>query len=185
MLSARSRSGLRRWFKAISAFVPLAEITIECNLDDQPGFKTGTAGRIMMRLFFVLACLLMTGAAQAGDVRFGLADGQVEFVLPSGNIGCIYTQAGGTSVYEPVDGGPELSCDRVEPAYVRAILGPHGKARRFNNVGDASCCGAGNVLGYGSVWREGSFVCTSSQSGLTCKRGKSGFSMARAAVKVW
>ncbi|RVA23183.1 hypothetical protein EN935_28505, partial [Mesorhizobium sp. M7D.F.Ca.US.004.03.1.1] len=51
------------------------------------------------------------------------ADGQIEFNTPSGNIGCIYTAKGGTSTYEPKDGGPELSCSRVEPSYVTIILG--------------------------------------------------------------
>ena len=44
--------------------------------------------------------------------------GQVEFVMPSGNIGCIYTPQGGTDIYEPRGGGPELSCDRVFPLRV-------------------------------------------------------------------
>ncbi|MER9496418.1 hypothetical protein NKI86_32220, partial [Mesorhizobium sp. M0320] len=52
------------------------------------------------------------------------AEGQVEFNTPSGNIGCIYTPKGGTSTYEPQDGGPELSCSRVEPSYITIILGP-------------------------------------------------------------
>jgi hypothetical protein len=31
--------------------------------------------------------------------------GQIEFNTPSGNIGCIYTPAGGTPVYETQNGG--------------------------------------------------------------------------------
>ena len=56
------------------------------------------------------------------------------FVMPSGNIGCTYIPEGGTDVYEPVDGGPELSCDRIEPKYLRATLGRlirAGAARRW------------------------------------------------------
>ncbi|RUU64585.1 hypothetical protein EOD03_37370, partial [Mesorhizobium sp. M7A.T.Ca.TU.009.01.1.2] len=56
------------------------------------------------------------------------AEGQIEFNTPSGNIGCIYTAKGGTGTYEPKDGGPELSCSRVEPSYVTIILGPKGPA---------------------------------------------------------
>ncbi|SFG82090.1 hypothetical protein [Ensifer sp. OV372] len=56
------------------------------------------------------------------------------FAMPSGNIGCIYTPAGGTSVYQPADGGPELACDIVAPRYVRATLWPggsrHAQSRR-------------------------------------------------------
>jgi len=69
------------------------------------------------------------------------ADEQVTFCTPSGNIECIYTPVGGTSVYEPVDGGPELSCDRVSPRYVRVVLGPTGPATLFEDVGDAGAGG--------------------------------------------
>ena len=111
--------------------------------------------------------------------------GQIEFVMPSGNVGCIYTPAGGTDIYEPAGGGPELSCDRVEPTYVRVILGPTGKAKRHNDVGDASCCGSDNVFDYGEVWKMDGFRCTSATTGLTCKRGPHGFSMSRKQIKTW
>ena len=71
-------------------------------------------------------------------------------MLPSGNIGCIYTPEGGTEVYQPADGGPELTCDRVEPRYVRATLSREGEATLFNDVNDQSCCSAGPVLDYGA-----------------------------------
>jgi hypothetical protein len=133
-----------------------------------------------------LALLLVSAAMPAWAVDFGENDqGQIEFTMPSGNIGCIYTPAGGTNVYEPVGGGPELSCDRVEPAYVRVTLGPGSKAERFNMVGDASCCGTENTFDYGEVWKHDGFRCTSSASGLTCKRRGHGFSMSRKAIKTW
>ena len=111
--------------------------------------------------------------------------GQISFAMPSGNIGCVYTPEGGTDVYEPVDGGPELSCDRVEPSYVRVILGPLGKTKRYNDVGDASCCGSDNILDYGDVWKMDGFRCTSEATGLACKRGKHGFSISRKAIKAY
>ena len=64
------------------------------------------------------------------------AEGQVEFNTPSDNIGCIYTPKGGTSTYEPQDGGPELSCSRVEPSYITVILGPKGRATLIKNPGE-------------------------------------------------
>lgn len=132
------------------------------------------------------ALMLAAISLPAHAVTFDETDqGQIEFTMPSGNIGCIYTPAGGTDVYEPVGGGPELACDRVEPAYVRVVMGPSGKAKRYNNVGDASCCGADNIFDYGEVWKLDGFRCTSSTSGLTCKRGAHGFSMSRAAIKTW
>jgi hypothetical protein len=95
---------------------------------------------------------------------------QEEFVLPSGNIGCIYTPEGGTQVYQPADGGPELSCDRIEPRYVRATLSRKGTATMANDVGDPSCCSAGPVLDYGQSWAAGPFSCLSTRTGLSCER---------------
>ena len=95
---------------------------------------------------------------------------QEEFVLPSGNIGCIYTPEGGTEVYQPADGGPELACDRVEPRYVRATLSRKGAARLAHDVGDPSCCSAGPVLDYGQAWSAGPFSCLSTRTGLSCER---------------
>ena len=111
--------------------------------------------------------------------------GQIAFTMPSGNVGCIYTPAGGTDTYEPMNGGPELSCDRVEPSYVRVMMGPAGKPKRYNSVGDASCCGADNVFDYGEVWKFDGFRCTSSKTGLKCKRGGHGFTMSRKAIMTY
>lgn len=75
-----------------------------------------------------LAALAWLPLAHAAEQTIpASADGQVEFNAPSGNIGCIYTPKGGTSTYEPKDGGPELSCSRVEPSYITVILGPKGR----------------------------------------------------------
>lgn len=114
-----------------------------------------------------------------------LAADQIEFVLPSGNIGCIYTPEGGIQTYQPVDGGPELSCDRVEPEYVRIILGPKGNAVLHKNVGDASCCSANLTLNYGASWKAGPFLCKASTKGLECRRGKHGFFMSRAHLEAY
>jgi hypothetical protein len=111
--------------------------------------------------------------------------GQVEFTMPSGNIGCIYTPEGGTDTYEPMGGGPELACDRVEPAYVRVILGPNHKAKRYDAVGDPSCCGSDNVFDYGETWEMEGFSCLSTTTGLQCTRGSHGFSISRKAIKTY
>lgn len=128
---------------------------------------------------------LLALASPAFAIDFEENDqGQIEFTMPSGNIGCIYTPAGGTGTYEPVGGGPELSCDRIEPSYLRIILGPTGKAKRYNDVGDASCC-SGESFDYDEVWKFDGYRCTSSEAGLSCKRGGHGFSMSRKSVKTW
>jgi hypothetical protein len=134
----------------------------------------------------LLAFGFLAAATPALAVTFGENDqGQIEFTMPSGNIGCIYTPAGGTDTYEPMGGGPELSCDRVEPSYVRVMMGPSGKPKRYNNVGDASCCGSDNVFDYGEVWKFDGFRCTSSTSGLQCTRGGHGFTMSRKAITAY
>ena len=134
--------------------------------------------------FIALAAFALSTPALA--VEFEPNDqGFTEFTMPSGNIGCFYTPAGGTDVYKTSDGGAELSCDRVEPAYVRVMLGATGAAERINNVGDPSCCGAENIFEYGEVWSEGPFSCISATTGLTCTRGAHGFLMSRKTVKAY
>ena len=141
-------------------------------------FNTNDSGMLIFRLT-VAAILVATISLPA------VAEEQIEFVLPSGNVGCIYTPKGGVAHYQPVDGGPELSCDRVEPRYVRIVLGPKGKAVLIKNVGDASCCSAEPVLAYGEIWKAGPFTCQASTKGLECKRGRNGFVMSRSRLKVF
>src|SRR4051812_38055809 len=107
-----------------------------------------------------IAFAMSAGPALAGSQSFPLHNGQVEFVMPSGNIGCVYTRQGGSPIYTPADGGPELQCDRVEPSYLRFVLSRFGKAKRIGNVGDQGCCGAPNTLQYGSTWNHGPFTCS-------------------------
>jgi hypothetical protein len=129
------------------------------------------------------ALLVMLSIASLAFAMPAIAQNQSSFVLPSGNIGCTYTARGGTEIYRPVDGGPELSCDRVEPSYQRVIMGPRGPGRIYRNVGDASCCDSGPVLSYGQVWRQGPFTCESNEGGLFCRRDDGrGFSMARRGI---
>jgi hypothetical protein len=134
----------------------------------------------------IITCALLFLATPALAVDFTANDqGQIEFVLPSGNIGCVFTPRGGTDNYQPAGGGPELSCDRVEPHYVRVILGPSGMAKRYTDVGDASCCGGG-TFAYGKTWVMGPFRCKSSTAGLSCSRDDGrGFSMSRKAIKIF
>jgi hypothetical protein len=137
-------------------------------------------GIIVRLIRFIIATVVAIGLSMPT-----LAADQIEFALPSGNIGCIYTPKGGVAHYQPVDGGPELSCDRVEPKYVRVILGPKGVAVLHKNVGDVSCCSATPVLGYGKNWKAGPFRCRASTSGLDCRRGKHGFFMSRARLEAY
>lgn len=121
----------------------------------------------------------------AGQVIAPNAEGQVEFNTPSGNIGCLYTPKGGTSIYEPQDGGPELSCSRVEPSYITVILGPKGQATLIKNPGEQGCCGDAAKLAYGRSWSRGPFTCKSSTVGLSCTGANGhGFFVSKAKVTV-
>ena len=113
--------------------------------------------------------------------------GQIDFSTPSGNIGCVYTPSGGTPVYETWDGGAELSCDRVEPEYLRVVLGESGMANltKADGLGEFGCCSLTQQLGYGFVVEFGPFQCLSDPKGLTCARADGhGFFLSRAMVEV-
>jgi len=129
----------------------------------------------------------LTMPVMAAEVALEADDsGQIEFVMPSGNIGCIVTPEGGTEVYEPEDGGPEIMCDRVEPEYVRVVLGTDS-AEELDEVADPSCCGGGQVLEYGEWASMEGFVCYAETTGLTCNTEDEthGFKMARAGIETW
>ena len=138
------------------------------------------------------ACLALAAgpvppALAGGSVAFGPdPSGAVTFVMPSGNIACIFTPAGGSSVYMPADGGPELSCDRAAPSYLRFTLAASGPARVISNVGDPSCCGGSNTLGYGLTWWAAPFSCVSATNGLSCRRADGhGFFISKAKVSAY
>jgi hypothetical protein len=133
---------------------------------------------IIMRIttLLTLVCALavslaFTSQALAADRSFMPdEDGQIVFVTPSRNIGCTYIPKGGSTMYTPDDGGPELGCDRIKPKHVRLILSAAGKAFIFEMEGDSGCCSDVNVLNYGERWHTGPFSCQSDERGLTCRR---------------
>ena len=137
-----------------------------------------------MRILILLMAMLMAAAtAHAKEQIFTPDDdGQISFMMPSGNIGCIYTPRGGTETYQPADGGPEISCDRIAPKYVNITLGPKNAAVLTENPGEQGCCGGDNVFAYGNIAHLGGFVCSSSTGGLTCETAdkRHGFCVAKA-----
>ena len=139
-------------------------------------------------LILIAALTLAVAPAHAKQVTFAPEDdGQVSFVMPSGNIGCIYTPEGGTDFYEPADGGPELSCDRIEPSYRTVILTPWEEPDVIKNPGEQGCCGASNVFKYGNFVALDGFVCVSRTSGLSCETedGEHGFTIAKAGITTY
>ena len=126
-------------------------------------------------LTMVLALALAT---PAGAVEFKESpSGYIEFTMPSNNVGCIYSDEEGS--------GLVLQCDRVAPSYLRVRLFQDGKPKLYNEVGDASCCGAENYFPYGTSWHKGPFSCASTKAGLRCNNGEHGFSMSRSGVKTY
>lgn len=135
---------------------------------------------------FAAVAVLLGVPARAFEAQqfYANDEGQVEFVMPSGNIGCVYTPEGGTSVYETWDGLAEIQCDRVEPNYVRAILGGQDDGYLVEDVGDASCCSLTQKFQYDHVVTLGPFQCLSERRGLTCAREDGhGFFLSRALVQ--
>jgi hypothetical protein len=87
----------------------------------------------------LVPCAVSVALAQTSDPKnFTGRQGQISFTTPSQNIECTYTPAGGTPAYKPVDGGPELSCDRAKPNYVNLSLGRTGPARQISIPGEQS-----------------------------------------------
>ncbi|MEO7223331.1 MAG: hypothetical protein ABIY37_12735 [Devosia sp.] len=131
-----------------------------------------------------LAALCAAPAAGAKEQSFKPSkSGQIEFMTPSGNIGCLYTPEGGTDVYDPLDGGPELICDRVEPDYVRVILGPEVEAEAIFDPGEQPCC-SGPKFNYDNELELDGFICHSETTGLVCQttNGEHGFLMSKAHI---
>ena len=105
------------------------------------------------------------------------------FMAPSGNIGCVFTPAGGTEIYETPDGRAELVCDRVEPTYVRIILSEQSAARVIEDSGEQGCC-SGETIAYGSRWAEGPFTCDITEAGVACANTiGNGFTLSRTRVE--
>jgi hypothetical protein len=121
-------------------------------------------------------------SASAGaqvDATTAPTNAPAEFEAAGGNVGCDYVPAGGTDTYTTPDGGPQLICDRVEPAYVRFTLSVHGAATRIDHVGDASCC-SGDMLAAGAHWTGGPFACDVTQAGISCANAdRRGFVLSR------
>jgi hypothetical protein len=123
----------------------------------------------MILTAFIVLLMAALPAHAKQQVFTAQPNGQITFTMPSGNIGCIYTPRGGTDTYQPVDGGPEISCDRIAPRYVNITLGPKAAAVLTENPGEQGCCSGDNVLAYGDTVAFDGFMCSSSDAGLVCE----------------
>lgn len=148
--------------------------------------------RSRMRLLIALSCLALAACspepAPTAELDAPAAEAvvpgvSVEFMAPSGNIGCIYTPAGGTAVYQPAQPGAELQCDRSEPEYVRIVM-PENAAASVVETDERGCC-SGQTIAYGDRWAEGPFTCDVTDAGVTCNSSAGhGFTLARARADV-
>ena len=113
------------------------------------------------------------------------ADDFAAFRTPSGNIGCAYTGAGGsTKGYLRCDIGTGLKPRPRKPASCEL---DYGSGYAMSDTGRAAVVCAGDtvlrqgfVLRYGTTWRSGGFVCSSKVAGLRCtNRAGRGFFLSR------
>jgi hypothetical protein len=133
----------------------------------------------------VLALLLAVAPAAAAGLS--------QFVLPSRNIGCIYSSP------DRYTKGYSLRCDiasglRPEPRREAAAceldltglsLSPTRRAS-VTCAGDTAIDRRSRVLAYGSRWRAGPFTCVSRVTGLTCtSRAGHGLFLSRNRWRAW
>lgn len=105
------------------------------------------------------------------------------FSAPSGNIGCAYTPAGGTAIYDTPDGRAELQCDRIEPTYIRVVMSEAGAAHIVETE-ERGCC-SGDAIPYGDSWSEGPFSCEITEAGVACRNSVgNGFTLSRSRADV-
>ena len=129
----------------------------------------------MIRSLLLAAVLLALGAT-AAEARY------VDFVMPSGNIGCGYTD----------DPNHYLRCDILQssdmPRKPRSCDLDYGHAYAMNRRGKARTLCAGDtvvnrnapVLDYGEKKKIGGFTCRSRMSGLRCRnKSDHGFFLSR------
>lgn len=118
-------------------------------------------------------CVFSSGALAASATS-------IFFELPSKNIVCVYISAPGQeaalqcgvgSGLHPPAPKPVRRCIDTDPASDRVELDLTGRTHGFcsGDVGVLAELGRAPVLGYGTTWHRGGFVCTSSMTGLTCK----------------
>ena len=126
---------------------------------------------------------LGVGSVSARTLSFpSRNDGVVQFITPSGNIGCTYIPFDGAGGIDTGVNGPELHCYRLSGKFDAVSLGPTKKALKLLVEGKLACCKTRNVLAFGNTWTTGGYACTSDRTGLACRRGKHGFSISATSV---
>jgi hypothetical protein len=104
------------------------------------------------RWMIVLLAAAAAGVGAAGADTAGAYGFSDTFQSPSGNIRCGYVAQGGVGCYTRNNGRWAFLESFGEAFVVRARVGLPG----------------GRVLGYGRTWRQSTFRCYSSTSGMEC-----------------
>ena len=142
---------------------------------------SGLQARFLVSL--VVGLGLCLGSASARTLSFPSSqDGVVQFVTPSGNIGCTYIPFDGAGGIDTGVNGPELHCYRLSGKFDAVSLGPVKKALKLLVEGRLACCKTRNVLAFGNTWKTGGYACNSDRTGLTCRRGKHGFAISPGSI---
>ena len=124
----------------------------------------------MLKTNFVLlafVCFLLPAPAMAG------AGENDEFVMPSGNIKCVH---GITDEYAGI------YCLREQPS-VMSLRYINGKVDWQDAEGDQPFMDAPPVFEYGQNKVYDDMTCASSESGISCWQGSSGFNFSRKGVE--
>jgi hypothetical protein len=126
-----------------------------------------------------------TSAAADGSVDFPVSSiGEIEFHMPSRNIGCDYFDG---TLRCDIGSGMHPTPSGTCSGYARWA----GEQMTRTGVARAVCAedgvfNVGAAFPYGSVWRHGGFACTSRMAGLQCTNSSGrGFFLSRAITKTF
>src|SRR3569833_3353465 len=87
----------------------------------------GVLGMLRAVLLALLAGVVLAVPAHAREQHFTAEpNGQISFVMPSGNIGCLYTPRGGTRAPPPGGPGAPAGGPAAAPAAAGPAAGPPG-----------------------------------------------------------
>ena len=136
--------------------------------------------RLSSAFLAVAGALLLAPAGSAASMS--------SFRLPSGNIGCIYSDAS-------VTGHAWLRFDvrfGLKPAPRRpceldwtGIVFPTGAKPKAECAGDTAIDSRARVIPYGGKWTRGGYTCWSQRVGLRCTRNGHGLFLSRTSWRVY
>ena len=108
------------------------------------------------------------------------------FYAPSHNIYCNYLDAGGQPGSAYHDKGSEIHCVRLKPTPMLVMLTGRGVVTIKNNPSgsdvELSYAEKEQVLAYGQSDTYGIHICTSAETGMTCKVHGKGFTLSKNGV---